>query len=58
MPVFCNFKSRDPQLVDEFIPDMTIVLQRATMSRWQQLQKVIFTDQDGKYDTFLDVLSN
>lgn len=52
-----TLKPEIQQLVDEFIPDMTIVLQRATNEQVAAItEKLYFTDQDGKYDTFLDVL--
>ena len=52
-----TLKAEIQQLVDEFIPDMTIVLQRATNEQVAAItEKLYFTDQDGKYDTFLDVL--
>ena len=54
-----TLKPEIQQLVEEFIPDMTIVLQCATNEQAAAItEKLYYTDQDGKYDKFLDVLIN
>lgn len=47
------------ELVDEFIPDTTLVLQEATEEQAAAItEKIYVTDQEKKYDTFLSVLKD
>lgn len=47
------------ELVDEFIPNTTLVLQEATEEQAAAItEKVYVTDQEKKYDTFLSVLKD
>ena len=54
-----TLKPEIQELVDEFIPDMTIVMQSATNEQVAAItEKLYFTDQENKYDTFLEILIN
>lgn len=47
------------ELVDEFIPNTTLVLQEATEEQAAAItEKIYVTDQEKKYDTFLSVLKD
>lgn len=52
-----TLKPEIQELVDEFIPDTTLVLQEATEEQAAAItEKIYVTDQKMKYDTFLKVL--
>ena len=54
-----TLKPEIQELVDEFIPDMTIVMQSATNEQVAAItEKLYFADQENKYDTFLEILIN
>lgn len=52
-----TLKPEIQELVDEFIPDTTVVMQEATNEQTTAItEKIYVTDLESKYDTFLKVL--